>query len=407
MKYSHISQIMEDEIKKLVKGKVPENSHLEYKREIKFSSEPEKKELLADVCSFANSGGGAIIYGIEEGKGENSGLPEQITGLTDNIDETIRSLDESIRKGIEPVLVGVLIESRQIDEKKVLVLFIPKSSNFPHRVCFKNTKRFYKRANASKYEIPIEELKKDFLRGAELSKRISEFRSERITKILSNDTPIILQKYPKLALHIIPVYFFDNSQSFESLNKFETMEFIPINLLGKSNLLPQSRLNFDGYVTYHQIEGGSSFSYVQIFRNSSVEAVDTSTLTLDMAAHSDSNLFKKGNLRPAYEEQVIKALNLYCSSLIKKSINGPCVVFLSLLDIKGYKMYKNPNSASLLDQKTPIDRAHLLLPDMYVEDMSNFSAQKVMKPAFDIVWNACGCSGSKNYDKTGEWKPSE
>ena len=84
MKYVSIDQITESEIKTLVKEQVQESTHLEYKREITFSSDADKKELLADVCSFANSGGGTILYGIEEEKsdnGRNSGIPKQITGL--------------------------------------------------------------------------------------------------------------------------------------------------------------------------------------------------------------------------------------------------------------------------------------------------------------------------------------
>ena len=211
MKYSHINQITENEIKKLLKEKVPESSHLEYKRELSFSNDKEKKEFLADVCSFASAEGGTVLYGIEDEKddnGKNSGIPKQIIGLKINTDEVIRSLDESIRKGIEPTLIGIKIEERKIDGKTILVLFIPVSSNPPHRITFKGKNEFWKRGNGLKYKIPIEELRADFLKGSKLSKRISEFRSERITKILSNDTPVALQAGPKLILHIIPVNFF-------------------------------------------------------------------------------------------------------------------------------------------------------------------------------------------------------
>ena len=410
MEYSHINQITEQEIKKLVEEKTPERRHLEYKREINFSSDPEKTDLLADVCSFANSGGGIIIYGIEEEKDENnknSGLPKNITGLKINTDETIRSLNESIRKSIEPALMDVRIDLRKIDDKTVIVLFVPQSPLFPHRVKFKNKNRFYKRADANRYEIPIEELRKDFLGGAELFKRISEFKSERITKILSNDTSIILQKYPKLVLHIIPVYYFDNIQAFRNFSQFETTEFKPIGLFGISTPLSSSRLNFDGYVTYFSAKNEPAYSYTQIFRNAVIEAVDMDKITSDLDFKTRGIRLHKSNLKRSYEKYVIKALNLYCSSLIKKSINGPCVVFLSLLGIKGYKMYKDPQSTSLLDQEeVPIDRENLLLPDMYIKDIKSFSAPKIMKPAFDMVWNACGYPGSKNYDQTGKRNPS-
>ena len=388
MKYSHIDQITENEIKKLIEEKVPESVHLEYKREIKFSNDRDKTELLADVCSFANSGGGIIIYGIEEGKDENSGLPKQITGLTINIDETIRSLGESVRKGIEPVLIGLRIDSIKIDEKIVLILFIPRSSNLPHRVKFKNKNRFYKRADANRYEIPIEELRADFLKGSELSKRISEFRSERITKILSNDTPVALQAGPKLVLHIIPVNFFDQIQAFENLNQLKTVNFQPISTVESSSFSLGNRLNFDGYAVYDLVGDKSSCSYTQVFRNAVVEAVDACTF---YAPH-DKILFQ------VYERYIVKALSLYCPSLITKFIDGPCVVFLSILGIKGYEIKLSGTTFNRIN-KTPIDRENLLLPDMYIEDINDFSAPEVMKPVFDMVWNACGYSGSKNYDK--------
>ena len=382
---------------------------MEYKREFKFSDDKDKKEMLAHICAFASAEGGAILYGIEDEKddsGKNSGIPKQIIGLKINTDEVIRSLDESIRKSIEPTLIGIRIEERIIDGKTVLVLFIPVSSNPPHRVIFKGKNEFWKRGNGLKYKIPIEELRADFLKGSELSKRISEFRSERIMKILSNDTPVILQTYPKLVLHIIPVDFFDNNQVFEGLSQFKETEFNPIGLLS-SKSLPNGRLNFDGYVAYVHVENGHSLSYTQVFRNAVIESVDIFKITYDLDSEITPNDIyngpKKGNLKPSCEKYVIKALDLYCSALVKRSINGPCVVFLSLLGIKGYKMYKNPKSVSPLDQEIPIDRENLLLPDMYIKDINNFSAPEVMKPAFDMIWNACGYSGSKNYDKDGQW----
>ena len=400
MKYSHINQVTENEIRKLIEAKVPEDMCLEYKKEVKFSNDAEKKELLADVCSFANSEGGVIIYGIEETKdesGKNSGLPSQIINLKINADEVIRSLEESIRKSIEPALIGLNIVSRKIDGKIILILFIPKSSNLPHRVKFKGINKFWKRANANRYEIPIEELREDFLGGAELSKRISEFRSERVTKILSNDIPIVLHKYPKLVLHIIPTHFFDSSQSFENFNQHDISKYQPISTLeGDCSL--DYRLNFGGYVVYDLISGNeSSFSYTQLFRNFVVEAVDTYTNVVNV---KDGKFLTPQN----YEKCIIKVLNLYCFSLVQKSISGPCVVFLSMLGIKGYKIYSD--SPFIQNKVSSIDRENLLLPDMYIEDISNFSAPKTMKPAFDMIWNACGYSGSRNYDKDGQWVKS-
>ena len=54
-----------DYIQRLIDNSVCEDSHIEYKAELKFRSDDDKKELLADVSAFANAGGGNVIYGVE------------------------------------------------------------------------------------------------------------------------------------------------------------------------------------------------------------------------------------------------------------------------------------------------------------------------------------------------------
>ena len=73
------------------------------------------------------------------------------------------------------------------------------------------------------------------------------------------------------------------------------------------------------------------------------------------------------------------------------------------MNVKGYKIWQE-EWPCILD-KSPIDRNNLLFSDVYIEDMSNFSAPEIMKPVFDMVWNACGYSGSENYDENDKWKP--
>ena len=183
-------------------------------------------------------------------------------------------------------------------------------------------------------------------------------------------------------MHIIPVHFFDQFQVFESLNRFEKTDFQPINI---SRVL-SDRPNFDGHVLYNLLGDEHSFSYTQIFRNAVIEFVDT---------HAFHNNLK--TLFQSYEKQIVKALGLYCPSLVKKTVNGSCTIFLSILGIKGYKIIQN--------NTVLFDKENLFLPDIYIEDMNDFLPEEVMKPAFDMVWNACGHSGSKNYDKKGKWNP--
>ena len=57
------------DILRLVDQKIGEHRTIEYKRELPGQGERDHREFLADASSFANAGGGYILYGVEEGKG--------------------------------------------------------------------------------------------------------------------------------------------------------------------------------------------------------------------------------------------------------------------------------------------------------------------------------------------------
>ncbi len=56
--------------------------------------------------------------------------------------------------------------------------------------------------------------------------------------------------------------------------------------------------------------------------------------------------------------------------------------------------------------RTPIEMDVLSLPEVLV-DSYDVSAEKVLKPFFDFVWNACGFERSLNYDGSGNWRPKQ
>jgi hypothetical protein len=49
-----------------------------------------------------------------------------------------------------------------------------------------------------------------------------------------------------------------------------------------------------------------------------------------------------------------------------------------------------------------IDSETLVLPEALVEDFATPPTQ-ILKPIFDLIWNACGFSGSENFDLDGNW----
>jgi len=62
------NSIYEKDIQSLYDNGVPEGLYHEYKLEIYGNSDKDKKELLKDISSFANSFGGHLFIGVEEKK---------------------------------------------------------------------------------------------------------------------------------------------------------------------------------------------------------------------------------------------------------------------------------------------------------------------------------------------------
>ncbi len=50
----------------------------------------------------------------------------------------------------------------------------------------------------------------------------------------------------------------------------------------------------------------------------------------------------------------------------------------------------------------PIDRDLLLLPEAVIENYS-IKSEEILRPLFDLIWNACGFQRSLNFDKNGNW----
>jgi len=93
-----VGQITEDDINSLLTNGVPELT-LEYKRDLPGTADADKREVLADVSTFANTQGGDLLYGIDEA----AGIPTTITGIVSpDLDVELLRLESLLRDGLEP-----------------------------------------------------------------------------------------------------------------------------------------------------------------------------------------------------------------------------------------------------------------------------------------------------------------
>jgi len=134
-------------------------------------------------------------------------------------------------------------------------------------------------------------------------------------------------------------------------------------------------------------------SYTQLFRNGTIEAVETYWL----------NVNRTGGTRTiphlSMERGIVEHLLGLFDIQKELGINPPIAVALTLTEASGLEMAYDVYS---LDRGNQIPEENLALPETVVESFDE-SPAKILKPLFDLIWNACGYAKSKNFDDQGNW----
>jgi hypothetical protein len=378
-----LDDINEEDILALISGSVSEGRTIEYKRQLPANGDSDKKEFLADISSFANSGGGDLVFGLEE----DQGVPTQIVGVQcADIDLESRRLESIIASGLDPRIRYSMRAISCSNGPKTLVIRIERSWSGPHRVIFKGHDKFYGRNSAGKYPLDVGELRTAFTLSSTVTERIRAFRTDRIIALSNNETPVPLPHTPKIVLHCIPLESFSGQTHFDVLPFYQN----PLALRPMGNSGWDRRLNLDGLIAFSG--RNPYYTYTQLYRNGIIEAVDA----FHLADEYQGDLVIPS---VAYEREVFQYLPSCFQLLEKIGATVPIVIAVTLIGTRGLKMGVD----SYWSQAGyPIESDTIILPETVVNEFS-VPVGKILKPLFDLVWNACGYPESKNFDAQGNW----
>ncbi len=381
-----LNEIGLDDLNSLIKSSVLEGKTIEYKEKLPGNSDTDRKEFLADISSFANTSGGDLVFGIASEKG----LPKEIVGLEiSNVDAEKLKYEEIVRNGLEPK-INFTIHTVPITSNKFILIFrMNKSWLGPHRVIYKGHDKFYGRNSAGKYPLDTGELKIAFNLSETLNEKVSRFKAGRIIQLAAGNTPLPFYGHGKIVLHLVPIESF-SPESRVDLNSIikDLAKLEPIYSYGWSN-----RINLEGVLSYTIGKNTKSHTYVQLYRNGIIEAVEGLILT-----PGDDKKFIPSI---TYERELIKYLDKYLNVLRGLNVNPPLTVFLTFIGVKGFKMAVDP-SRIMFEEHYEIDRDILELPEALL-DSYDIDPRDVLKPMFDLIWNACGYERSLNFDDKGNW----
>jgi hypothetical protein len=308
--------------------------------------------------------------------------------LAADLDLEIRRLDSILATGLGPrirYLTKVVITAAG---ERVVVIRVDQSWIGPHRVIFQGHDKFYGRNSAGKYPLDVNELRAAFTRSSTASERIRAFRTDRIISLSNNDTPLPFMDSPKVVLHCIPLEAFAGEPQCDLRPLLNN----PALLTPMGTTRWDRRHNLEGILAFgtHEV----CFSYLQLYRNGTIEVVQGNIL-----AHEHEN--RQIIPSVSYERYILEYLPRCLRLLETIGANVPIAVALTLIRTKGLYMGVNTIFG---DVGYPIAAETIVLPEVIVDDFAA-PANQVLKPLFDIVWNACGFPESGNFDADGNWRP--
>jgi len=384
LEYKKLSEVTIDDLQSLVDSQYSEQRNIDYKLKLPddWNAKDAKRKFLSDVCAFANSDGGFLLYGIKE---ENT-IPTDLVGIPIAEIEAkhLQVMTGIINNGVQPRLFGYDFQQVPINENYcILIVKVEKSLNAPHMVSFSGLDRFYHRNAIGNEQMDVYQIRQAFLASDQIFEKVKKWRNERILEIESNNT-FSLANTGKLVLHIVPLQFEETLLSNSDLAKINEYGNFPT----LNDSLTDARFNADGVLHYYQRNNQPDLyvHYNQLFRNGNFEAVDTS--------HLREGSFGYISLEVSIAKCVIKAMKMYP----KLRIASPIIVMLSLIDVRGTTMSLN----DFRIEPKVIDRSKILFDPLIILPSEN-NILKALKPLFDMIANSCGLKESLSYGANGEW----
>jgi hypothetical protein len=402
-----IDDITDDEFDDLVTKHYSERQCLEFKITVNHKEDEERIELLRDIASLANGGGGYLIIGIrDDGKGKAQKYEPSLIGDTEKIRNAIIGLcHEHIKERID----GLDVVIREVKGNPLVIVRIPFSGRRPHMVTYKNSTDFHTRYQDGKRIMTIGEIREGFigdLMGLRLSKIESHLQkligneeSERAIhafeqRIKSGATPQLLLIEDGKALSEVAFRRFEIQAGKAPYFRIAVTPMLP-----RSNLIdldspdlrrlleqpPGSRpsgwnMDLSRYAPKERFSEGlrvgiSDFEYLEVLANGHCE------FWTPLDAHfcwrqSEVEFKQRPRLYPhAVTEYPTTFLRLYLALIELFNITGQFLVALQYLNLKGYLLHAfAPGDIRMFylysDRKT-FDNEHYISPPMVVPHTFN------------------------------------
>ncbi len=367
-----------------------ETQTLEFKAVLPKGDEDARQEFRKDVCAMANADGGDLVFGISE----VGGSAKAVLAITDATADAIkRRLQQILESKVEPRIQGIQFHACPIAAGGfVLVLRIPSSYEGPHRFGPVTEHRFPIRNDSLTTDMTYEQLRNTFGRESTLLEKAVQFRSRRVARIISGQTPRKLSVGATMALHIVPMCGLAGRADVDVAGIAADYDVLRLD----PTYSWKRHANLDGVVMYPYDDPNGVESYAQIFRDGCFEIVKN---VQHDPQHNDPAPWVVGQL---VGEQLRGGLQTYAATASTMKIQGPIVVSVSLSGTSGTTLTLGPRRAT----RNPIVEDRLDIPEILIHDISElFDLDKMTRPIMDVLYQCYGERRCNFYQDDGTWKP--
>ncbi|MDR6412244.1 UNVERIFIED_ORG: hypothetical protein ABIC62_005680 [Burkholderia sp. 1595] len=355
-----------------------------------------RTELAKDVCAFANAPGGDLVLGMREEGGAAAGIvPLRFADL----DADLPALTSTLRDLPGPRVSGgphahpVPLAAGG----HVIVLRVAPGPAAPHRVTRDN--HFYARTPVGKEPMDIHGIRHAFAASASLAQQVQAFRDDALARIVRHEGPAPDLALPACICHVVPVAAVTRPEGHD----IDALRAAAAPLQTASpgrRALGQPRINLHGVLCIgDRNEDEEQTAYAQLDRDGCVELVGGALLRRGWAQRNDEELWVV--YPELYEVPLVRyGLRAIADTLAVLEVPAPAYLLLGWLFAPGTWIGYEVAQHRAAFPSLPTHLTQLTAPPVYLED---FGADPltVLRPAFDVLWNAVGIAHTPTDLATG------
>jgi hypothetical protein len=380
-----LRDIREIDLQNIVRSRLEEHLKLEYKSELYDDGERGRRELLQDICMFANTAGGILLIGVPEvrdAQGQATGVPdpERDLGLeVPNPEAVLAAYDARVMEAIEERLP---LESASIEVgngRYVLALRVRNSANKPHSVRHAGHIYFPARRERQRYAMNVREIKDLVMRTAS---RVREAKDMLITAFL--EVPR-MSDLPYLIIGIIPVF---SGDFLVDVRRAEVLQSVANFGRGGNREYRNPIFSFDGIERREDMHDHT----VKFRRNGLL----SSSSSLACQRVEGRHVFALTHFDVSLRGFAMQAIGVYESA----AISAPFILGMMLrtqLPLVG--AYAGPDRFEYHTE--PVPARDYAFPCMQVDDLSEID--RIIRPLCDQAHQLFGRKGSPSFDGNGVW----